>query len=113
MTSLGTSLRTLRDSKGLSLQELRDELLFTIPRRFVPSVATLSRIETGKIRDKKVDTIIVYGLAKVLACKVSDLSTDAGEEFDAIADLVEQSSRCIAARDESEGQGRLDFAAAQ
>lgn len=101
--TMANNLRTLREGKGLSIQQLRDDLLFTIPRRFVPSVPTLSRIETGKVKEEKVDTIVVYGLAKVLGCRISDLSTVAADEFDAMRDLVEQSSPCIAARNQDQG----------
>ncbi len=92
-----TKLRNRRTMHGTtqaegdySLADLRDDLIATgIPRRYVPSVSTLSRMETGKVPESKVDAIVIYGMARVYSCGVSELSEAAANELDTMRDLLE------------------------
>lgn len=93
----GQRCREAREAAGFSLAEARDRLRDSIPHRYVPSVKTLARIETGFMAEDKVDGIIIVGLAGIYGCKVSDLSTVVANELDSLRDLVVRSSRCIAA----------------
>lgn len=76
----------------MSLGEARDAMLGVMPRRYVPSVATLSRMETGRIEEKKVDGIVIFALADVYGCKLSDLSLMVADEAERVRDLLVRSS---------------------
>jgi transcriptional regulator with XRE-family HTH domain len=93
----GQRCREAREKAGYSLAEARDLLRDTIPHRYVPSVKTLARIETGETPEHKVDGIVIYGLAKVYGCKVSELSKVVADELERVSDLLMRSTRCIAA----------------
>lgn len=94
-THYGAKMRAKREALGLSLSEARDRLLFAIPRRYVPSIKKLQRIETGEVDETKVDGLIVYGLAMVYGCRVSDLSTVVADELKSVSDLLERQTRCV------------------
>jgi transcriptional regulator with XRE-family HTH domain len=85
-------LRTHRQRLGLSLVEARDRLVMVMPARYLPSVATLSRMETGKIDERKVDGIVIHALAEVYGCKVRDLSPMVAAESERIRDLLVRAS---------------------
>ena len=91
----GQRIRAIREAHGMSLATLHDELLLAIPRRYVPSTKQLQRIETDEITEQKVDGIVVYGIARVLDCKVRDISEVVADELDRLSDLLERQSRCI------------------
>jgi len=80
----------------MAMSEVRDAMLGFLPARLVPSVATLSRMETGTTN--KIDTIVLYSIARVLGCGLSSLSPEAEAELEAIRELVVQTSPCITAR---------------
>jgi hypothetical protein len=87
--------------RKFSLADLRDGLLLSgIPRRYVPSVATLSRMETGDTDEATVDAIVIYGMSKVYECRVSELSQEVANELDTMRDLLEHAWPCIPARRE-------------
>lgn len=103
-SSFGTNLRRERLRYGAthnteySQSDLRDDLLAAgIPRRYVPSVAKISRWETGTTSGTKVDALVVVGIAKVLDVPVSKLSQEVAAELDAWRDLLEHASPCITA----------------
>lgn len=93
----GRRCRDAREKAGLSLTDARDLLRDTIPHRYVPSVKTLARIETDEVAEDKVTGIVIYGLARVYGCRVSELSTAVADELESVSDLLLRSSRCIAA----------------
>jgi len=90
------TIRQARDARDMSLQELRDQMMTFLPARLVPSVSKLNRMETGDTR--KLDTLIVCAIARVLGCPVSSLSPEAAEELEAMRDLAEHTSPCITGR---------------
>lgn len=95
-THYGQRCRAAREGLGLSLNDARDRLLFAIPRRYVPSISKLARLETGAIAEADISGIVIYGLARVYGCRVSDLSSVVAEELDAISDLLSRTLRCFA-----------------
>lgn len=95
MSATGQKIRTMREDRGYSLEATRDELRTVLPKRFVPSAATLARIETGKIAT--VDTVLVVALANVLGCGIGELSQEAADEMDTLRHLLEHTSLCITA----------------
>lgn len=105
MTSFGSNLKSKRIEHGTRLggefsqTDLRDALIaIGIPRRYVPSVPTLSRWETGKVNAKGVDAIIVVGIANVFGCSLSDLSEEVADELQMMRDLLEHALPCTTAR---------------
>ena len=93
------AIRTIRETRlatGMSMNDVRDAMRDFMPARLVPTVATLSRMETGATA--KLDTIVVCAMAKVLGCPVSDLSPDAAAELETMRYLVEHTSPCITAQ---------------
>lgn len=110
MTTYGERCREKREARGLSLSGARDALLFTIPRRYVPSIKTLHRMEQGEIAEEKADGIVLYGLAKVYGCNVRDLSELAADELEGVRDLLATKFGWIAT-DPIPGQGTLSFPA--
>lgn len=105
-TPLAVALRDRREQYAskrpdgkFSLTDLRDALIAEgIPKRYVPSVATLSRMET-KGDESSVDAIVIYGMSLVYGCRVSDLSMEVADELDAMRDLLAHASPCITAAD--------------
>ena len=91
-----TTLRSARIAADMTLQDMRDGMLAILPKRLIPALSTLSRMETGYTH--KVDTIVLYAAARVLGCKLSDLSVEAAVELETIRDLVVSTSPCITAR---------------
>lgn len=89
------NLREMREKAGLSCQDLRDGMLPLVPKRYLPSVSQLTRIETGQTAS--VDTILLMAAAQVIGCKLSDLSMEAALEMETIRDLVVSTSPCITA----------------
>lgn len=87
----GVSIREARERAGLSLEKARDRLFRTIPDRYVPSSKTLHRIERGEVAEEKVDGLLIYGLAKVYGCRISDLSSLVAEEVNTLSDLLDSS----------------------
>lgn len=106
----GQRIQERRKDAGLSVERLRDELLLRIPRRYVPSTKTLHRLEAGEVDEAKVDAIVIYGMSKILNCRVSELSEMIAAEYDALDTLVASVSRCIATPPAD--QLRLNLAAA-
>ena len=95
MTTTGQKIRAKREAKSMSLEALRDDLRDVLPKRFIPSSATLARIETGKIAS--VDTVLVVAVANVLGCGIGELSPEAADELDTLRHLLEHTSPCISA----------------
>lgn len=91
----GAKVRAARERAGLSLSGARDRLRDSIPHRYVPSIKTLQRIEKGEIPEAKVDGIVIYGLAKLYGCRISELSALVAEEYDSVGDLLASSSPWI------------------
>lgn len=83
----------------LSVEKARDQLLVTIPPRFVPGTKTLHRIEAGEVAEEKVNSILIIGLAKVYGCRISDLSPAVAAEHDALEDLLASSLPWTTTRD--------------
>lgn len=81
-----TRLREIRTAAGLSVAEIRDGLRERLPRRHVPAVSTLSRVETGQIRT--IDFVLLCALSQVLECSLDDLSVDASDDYEQIRELV-------------------------
>lgn len=84
----GAMVRERREAAGLSISEMRDALRDRVPDRYVPSISTLSRWETGQVNDKRVDGIVIVGLARVFGCRVSELSPEVASELDRTSDLL-------------------------
>lgn len=96
-THYGQRCRKARESAGLSLVEARDRLRDSIPRRYVPSVKTLSRIENGETPEDKVDGIVIVALARMYEKPISELSRVVADELEIVRDLVIHTTCCILA----------------
>lgn len=109
--ALATSLAELRAEHGrkigetFSLQDLRDELMQRLPRRYVPSVTKLHAMEKGT--SSKADAILVCAIADTYGVSVRRLSPEVADELDMVADLLEHRRPCITAR-----PGQLELAIA-
>jgi hypothetical protein len=77
---------------AMSLQDVRDELLGLLPKRYVPSISKLSRMETGKVPEAEADGMVINALSQVYKCKVSDLSPTVADEMERVRELLVRSS---------------------
>jgi len=90
-TTPGRRLRDRRNAAALTIDEAWADLRLVLPRRYLPSPAKLQRMETGAIPESKWDGIVIYGLAHVYACRISDLSPMVAEEYEKVGDLLASS----------------------
>lgn len=91
----GQRIRERREDVHLSVEKMRDLLLVTIPRRYVPSGKSLHRIEAGERPEEAVEGILIVGIAKVLGCRISDISEQVAAEYEEVSGLLASSSRWI------------------
>ena len=96
-THLADTLLRLRAESGLSLQDLRDALVRSgMPKRYVPSVAKLSRMETDG--SARLDAITICAIAEVYGVSVRTISEEVANELEYVADLLEHRRPCTTAR---------------
>lgn len=93
-TTPGERLRDHRLAAGLTIDEAWAELRSALPRRYVPSPSKLQRMET-EVPEEKWEGIVIYGLAAIYHCRISDLSPMVADEYERLGDLLASSSRWI------------------
>lgn len=102
----GELLRESRDAAALSLTDVRDWLVTRLPRRQVPSVSKLSRMERNLVPyAESVD--LIYALCALYNLRISEVSQSAADELERSLDLLTSLSRWITIR--CDGQLSLLF----
>lgn len=99
-TTPGDRLRDRRLAAGLTIDEAWADLRAALPRRYLPSPSKLQRMET-ETPEEKWEGIVIYGLAHVYRCKISDLSPMVADEYERLGDLLASSLRWIPTPTES------------